>query len=121
MVPPGSGWRLYKPIKGAIARLTGSTVTITMQMSAPSDAYECELAEAIPPFAHEIAGQRGVLLAVTYAADPLLRRGGPSVPRALRDRRVLCGWVPLSARWDLPEQMLTGSDRSTPETGNRQP
>ena len=40
---------------------------------------------------------------------------------ALRDRRVLCGWVPLSARWDLPEQMLTGSDRSTPETGNRQP
>jgi hypothetical protein len=99
MAPPGPDLRLYKPITGATARLTGSAVTITMRMPAPSDAYECALTAGDVRFAEEISSQRGIMLAVTYAADPysdddLARQ----FHEALRAGCVLCGWVSLSGR-----------------------
>jgi hypothetical protein len=100
MVPPGPGLRLYKPINGATARLTATAVTITMQQPAPSDTYTCGLTANDASFAREIADQRGILLAATYDVDP--DAGDVDLTRqfqsALRDGRLLCGWVPLSAR-----------------------
>lgn len=95
MVPPGPGLRLYKPITGATARLADTAVTITLQMPAPSDAYECALTESDAPFAREIADQSGIMLAVTYAADPSSDYLARQFRDALRDGRLLCGWVTL--------------------------
>lgn len=81
MAPPGPGLRLYKPISGASARLSGTTVTITMQMPAPSDAYEYALTENDAQFTREIGGQGGIMLTVTYAVDPSSDGPSPPVPR----------------------------------------
>ena len=97
MAPPGPELRVYKPITGAAARLTPSAVTITMKMPAPSDAYECALTASDTRFAEEISSQRGIMLAVTYAADPDSDDDLVSqVQDALRTGRMLCGWVSLS-------------------------
>jgi len=95
MVPPGPGLRLYKPITDATARLSGTAVTIAMQMPAPSDTYQCALTESDAPFAREIADQGGIMLAVTYAVDPSSEDLGRQLRDALRDKRLLCGWVAL--------------------------
>lgn len=100
MVPPGPGLRAYKPIAGAAARLTAAAVTITLRRPAPADAYECGLTEADGLFPSEIVSQGGIMLAVTYVADPssededLARQ----FRDALRGGRVLLGWIPLSRR-----------------------
>ena len=88
LVPDGGRWRpqmhglrrhghgptraraaAVQAITGATARLADTAATITLQMPAPSDAYECALTEGDAPFAREIADQSGIMLAVTYAAD----------------------------------------------------
>ena len=98
MVPPGPGLRPYKPIAGAAARLTGAAVTITLRRPAPADAYECGLTEADGLFPSEIVSQGGVMLAVTYVADPHSDDLARQFRDALRGGRVLFGWVPLSRR-----------------------
>ncbi len=98
MVPPGPGLRPYKPIAGASAWLTGAAVTITVRRPAPTDAYECGLTEADGLFPSEIVSQGGIMLAVTYVADPYSDDLARQVRDALRDGRVLLGWVPLSSR-----------------------
>jgi hypothetical protein len=98
MAPPGPGLQPYKPIAGAAAQLTTTAVTITMRQPAPIDSYECGLADADAPFLHEIVGQGGVMLALTYAADPYSDDLARQLRDASRDGRVLFGWVPLSRR-----------------------
>lgn len=76
-------------------------VTITMRMPAPSDAYECALTASDVRFAEEISSQRGIMLAVTYAADPRLRRRpSPPVPRGTAHR-------PRAVRMGIPFRHMT--------------
>jgi hypothetical protein len=63
-----------------------------------AEPYECGLADADAPFLHEIVGRVGVMLALTYAADPYSDDLDRQLRDALRDGRVLFGWVPLSRR-----------------------
>ena len=98
MVPPGPQMQIYKPVTGASARLTPAAVTITMPQPSITDAYECTLAEGDERFAREIAGQGGIMLAVSHVVDPSCADLTGQFIAAIRAGRLLCGWVLLSGQ-----------------------
>ncbi len=69
-----------------------------MRQPTPNDSYECGLTEADAPFPREIFDQGGIMLAVTSVADPYSGDLARQLRAALRDGRVLFGWLPLSKR-----------------------
>lgn len=100
MVPPGRKLRIHRPIRGATAALTPATARITLQ-DLPDDVYESDLgAENADddPFRRQITGQGGIMLAVTHVADPAATDGlARQITSAMREGRMLCGWVALRA------------------------
>ena len=114
MVPPGPGLRPYKPIAGAAARLTGAAVTITLRRPAPADAYECGLTEADGPFPSEIVSQGGIMLAVTYVADPHSDDLARQFRDALRDEAAcsLAGFPSPGDNYNLVSSSLASASLS---------
>ncbi|SRR6266568_1186088 len=100
MVPPGRNLRIRRPVPGAAAALTPATARITMR-DLPGDVYESDLGaqdDGGDPFRREITGQGGILLAVTHVVDPAATDGlARQITSAMREDRMLCGWVALRA------------------------
>ena len=63
-----------------------------------TDYYECRFAKGDEPFPREIVSQAGILLAITHSVDPSADDMKHQFIAALRDGRMLCGWVPLSGK-----------------------
>ena len=98
MVPPGPQLHIYRPLPGTSARLTRTAVTVTMPPPAATDHYECGLGQGDEPIHRAIAGEGGVLLAVTHAVDPHAGDFARQFAAALRGGRMLCGWIPLPGK-----------------------
>lgn len=80
LVRPGPGLRLGEPVEGAVARFTGSSVAVTLQVP-PFSVYEANAEEEIL----ECARRRGgVLVGVTHAVHPGQLSVGGSPGRARR-------------------------------------
>ena len=98
MVPPGRKLRIHRPIRGARARLTPDAAEITLQDL--GDVYEADLDAqdaAGGPFRREITSQGGIMLNVTHVVDPAADDLARQFRDAMRERRMLCGWVALEA------------------------
>ncbi len=98
MVPPGRKLRIRRPVPGVTARLTPATARITLR-DLPGDVYECDLDaenDGTDPFRREITSQSGIMLAVTHVVDPAAAQVTRLVLDAMRDGRMLCGWVALT-------------------------
>jgi hypothetical protein len=95
LASPGPGLHLRAPINGARGHFTDEAVTITM-LNPPHDVYECGLTTEHGTFRRLITEQGGIMLGVTQAVNPDADNLPAQFHRALREGRVLRGWVTLS-------------------------
>lgn len=98
MVPPGRKLRIRRPVPGATATLTPAAARIILK-DLPDAVYESDLDaenDGTGPFRREITSQGGIMLAVTHVVDPAAGDLARQLASAMRESRMLCGWVALA-------------------------
>ena len=92
LVPPGRRLRIDRAVPGAFARMTASSVSVTVE-SPPPQTYDADAEGEILARAQEL---RGVLLMITHALNPATLTG-QDIRQLLQSGRVICGWVAVGA------------------------
>ena len=96
MRPPGAELQIRKPLRGTTAQLTGSVIRVTLPQPSVEDGYQCRLVPGDEVFHREITSQKGIMFAVTHAADPSSPDLLPQFEAALCSGQIILGWVPLT-------------------------